>query len=1122
MSHTNFITNQRELLSKIMTDYMGITENIDILVGYFYFSGFGGIYKGLVDKKVRILVGMDIETKINNKVHEIEIDKNNQSNLQKKEQYFASLINGINETESFDNSDTTESWRVFITKIQNGTLEVRKTFEPNHSKVYLFNLDQASQSIHRTDGIVITGSSNLTYSGLEGRLEANVILNDQRSFEDANKFFEELWATSVPLISSNNYDEFQKKVIDKVWIDNMANPFAMYLRVLKEYFGIKKNDKIATAGLITGDEFSDLTYQSDAVYKALEVIENHNGVIIADVVGLGKSVISSVIANNLNLKTIVIAPPHLREQWEEYGDKFHFNPRIYSSGNIKLALEKECLNSNFGNKQKLIIIDEAHKYRNEETTDYIALHQLCQNNKVMLLTATPFNNSPADIYSLVKLFQIPGKSTIKTVENLAYRFESLINKFKKIRDKKCKLSEQEKTSEINSISRELKLMIEPLIIRRSRLDLMEINEYKQDLESKGVAFAVVADPELIEYELGDLYAKYVHTLELLCPPEIEGNKQSKKGFLGAKYKPTNYLINISKYQKDFEAKFGSDFNLAKQSQDNLAKFMKTLMVKRFESSIAAFGATLNNMIRYHRNTLGWYNDLGLVAIYKKGNLPTAEEIMTDTSQELDKDNFFEPTEQEIKQGNLSKIKDLETIESKYLRVDFPQDVQHDLDILLSIQDMWFPSNQNQRSGQHTNQNTDPSDPKFDNVLNQIKGTLRSEPNRKIVIFSEFADTVDYLHTKFQKAGIRILKYTSRIADKKLKQDVKLNFDAGVKKEHQKDDYDVIVATDAISEGYNLHRAGMIINYDIPFNPTRVIQRVGRINRINKKEFEKLFILNFFPSLVGKKEYRVEGLATLKMSMIHALLGEDTKVLKSEETDSLKRFLVDDFNKVKEKSEELSWDTKYQNLIREHRDINSQEYRTAIGLPKKSRVARKYHRLDSIASEDIENLFTTNKGILVFAKRGKDYLFKLRLSTGVVKTLTAENGIFLFECMLEEQGYMVSPEFDQLYQEIKSQLHTNKVSIKQDKGEQEVLTNLRYLQQKFPSEVYLKDLVKVIQELRGLPDGVLKNIKKLDLKNPELALANIKTLIPESYLNQIISSSNQHDEHETIIFAQELL
>ena len=121
------------------------------------------------------------------------------------------------------------------------------------------------------------------------------------------------------------------------------------------------------------------------------------------------------------------------------------------------------------------------------------------------------------------------------------------------------------------------------------------------------------------------------------------------------------------------------------------------------------------------------------------------------------------------------------------------------------------------------------------------------------------------------------KYTSR-ENKNVKKTIELNFDAGKKTDIQQNDYDVLAATDAISEGYNLHRAGTVFNYDIPYNPTRVIQRVGRINRINKKVFERLFIYNYFPTAIGEGETRAKEIATLKMAMINAIIGEDTKVL----------------------------------------------------------------------------------------------------------------------------------------------------------------------------------------------------------------------------------------------------
>lgn len=302
MTHSNFITNQNTLVSTVVNQYMEITDRIDILVGYFYFSGFREIYSNLKDKKVRILVGMEVEQSISAKVAEFESDKTNISNLQKQENYYSQLVKTINNTETFDKKDISQSWQIFVDKIKEGTLEIRKTNSPNHSKLYLFNLNETEKQNHRTDGILITGSSNLTYSGLTGRLEANVILDDNTNYTEANKFFEDLWRDSIQLVNGDLFTKFEESVIKKVWINNICDPYIMYLRVLIEYFGTHKTDSVKTANSITGGEFMDLSYQTEAVQKSLEIIENHNGVIIADVVGLGKSIIGSVVAHNLNLQ----------------------------------------------------------------------------------------------------------------------------------------------------------------------------------------------------------------------------------------------------------------------------------------------------------------------------------------------------------------------------------------------------------------------------------------------------------------------------------------------------------------------------------------------------------------------------------------------------------------------------------------------------------------------------------------------------------------------------------------------------------------------------------------------------------------------------------------------------
>lgn len=181
-------------------------------------------------------------------------------------------------------------------------------------------------------------------------------------------------------------------------------------------------------------------------------------------------------------------------------------------------------------------------------------------------------------------------------------------------------------------------------------------------------------------------------------------------------------------------------------------------------------------------------------------------------------------------------KGLWLIDKQKLRKAFIDDVKNDIRILTEIRKRWF--------GQGF-----PKDPKLGHFLKIVKTRLEKEPDRKIVAFTEFSDTANYLF-KNLKPQLKVFKYSAEDMSESNKRIIKENFDAG--NPIQKNDYDILIATDAISEGFNLHRAGIVFNYDIPYNPTRVIQRVGRINRINKKVFDELFIYNFFPTATGER------------------------------------------------------------------------------------------------------------------------------------------------------------------------------------------------------------------------------------------------------------------------------
>lgn len=1081
MSH-QFITNQNKLLSEVINNVLPSSKALYFLVGYFYFSGFEEIYKNIIDKNIKILVGLDVEKDLTNKIREYEIiDGINRSRGDVRKKFNESLIAIFNDTDFFDSLPKQEAFRIFIEKIQNGTLEIRKTLHPNHSKLYLFeNKEEFSQG-GEFPGTLITGSSNLSRAGLRDQHEINVVFRDEH-FQEGLELFNQLWKDAVLIVDQNSFHDFHKNVIEKIWIDKLPSPYLLYLRVLYEYFTIAKKNTIALPSDITGEKFRDLKYQVDAITRAISILEQHNGVIIADVVGLGKSIIASAIAFNMKLRTIIICPPHLIPQWQDYTWDFVLNARIYSSGKIAQALE-----DNNDGEQKLIIVDEAHKYRNENTEDYANLHKLCQKNKVVLLSATPFNNRPQDIFSMIRLFQITAKSTIRTVDNLSYHFRELVKEYKNIREsqrKKTKTETQVKT-EIEVLADKIRDILAPLIIRRSRIDLELIDEYKEDLKQQRISFPKVNDPEVLQYNLGNLTELYIETFYKIAPEE------KGKGFIGARYKPAAYIKNIEKYKEKISEEF-DDVNLFTQAQRNLADFMKHLLVRRFESSIEAFHKSLDSMIQSYEYIKEWYERLGKVPIYKKGNLPSIEELFDIEGEggevELEQINFEEQLSQFIEKG-------LFLIDKKELSVNFIRDVEKDIELLKSIKKEWFG-------------NGYPDDPKLKDFKVIIREKLKEMPSRKIVVFTEFSDTATYLYNQL-KDEFRVFKYSSNDSSLTNKEIIKRNFDAGIKEHLKRDDYDILIATDAISEGFNLHRAGIIFNYDIPYNPTRVIQRVGRINRINKKVFDELFIYNFFPSAEGQKHTFVTQITALKLAMIQSLIGEDTKVLTKDE--ELRSFFVERFREeMKEQEAKESWDAKYLNELSKLKSHNPEIIRKALELPRRVRVKR---------TEE-----TIAKGVIVFGKKGNDYIFKIGTTPTEFSTLNAREAIDLFKANPNEISEPVSAEFEEIYQTVKANLFLKKNEVALDKGKRETIDKIRFLIDKKVGDAdYLKDLLFVVSELDSLPELYHKQIRRISDKTLDKDIKELMKDVPHSYLMDIIKKAESIDDaEENLILAEELI
>ena len=1097
------IDNTKQTMLKALINALTSAEKVDIEVAFFYFSGWRLLAEHLKDKKIRILVGKYIDpeavpellSKIKQEGSGVDLEpfqsrKTIPSRVTKKQTYLKSFTRLSNESALLDDSDVQDAYKILENKIADGTLEIKLTGSAEHGKMYItHNKPELSQN-GDYPGTVFMGSSNFTFQGLHNQGELNERYADKEHYLMYLNKFENLWGDSknIDIATLENKDDLLKQLKEELWIHSTPSPYAVYVRVLHELFGKESAESIKTPSKITKERYLDLEYQIDAIKSLLDKLEKYDGVILADVVGLGKSIIASAAAHNNGLNVIIIAPPHLREQWEDYQEEFRLpGARVFSSGAMHEVYKRYKNN----NQPLLIIVDEAHRFRNEDTDDYRSLHHICTShpeNKVVLLTATPFNNNPKDIFALIKLFQIPGQSTIRSVDNLSLRFRELIKRYKKLNigRRSGKLDQVHIDKEADEISLELRRLIENVLIRRSRLDLKTITRYKEDLKRQNIDFAEVEGPELITYLLGDLLDLYLDTLLKITTKEEEG------GFIGARYKPAVYIEN----KKEFLKEYGKDLDETdlKTAQTNLAKFMKRLLVMRFESSKDAFRSTLVNMIASNRMIEDWWNKLGKVPIMKKGRIPDPETILSTSDDDIDEELNQQTTEKELQK--LKDSKGLIAVDKKFIDPEFIEHVAKDKKLLAQIHENWFGPNA---------ASIKELDPKLDKVKEQIDALLSEKQDRKIVVFSSYADTINYLFKELSNRGVkRVLKYTAADASKAMKRTVRANFDAGLSKTEQKNDYDVLVATDALSEGYNLHRAGVVINYDIPYNPTRVIQRVGRINRINKKVFDKLFIYNFFPTETGESEIRIQQISTLKMRLINSVVGSDTKTLTDDE--KLQSFFKDEYKKVENENEALSWDAIYREAYDQAKK-DKESFDEALKIKPRSRVVRVGQKTSAITA---------------FGKKGEHAVFVLK-ELEDPSIVAAEIALKYFKADKKEKGEEADKQYDKVFKLVRDLLFEKHPLPSISGRRAESLKVIKVIEENLPRvKDYCQDLAQIIKKYDGINEGDLKLIAQLSVASFDKAYEELKEIIPQHQIDSINErASRLEGEYETIVLSEDI-
>jgi superfamily II DNA or RNA helicase len=919
----NFITNSKDRSLKERVSKLVLNSyELKFLVGFFYFSGLRELYQSIAkneDVILNVLVGLNVDS-LNYGLIEYAIERGKRSSKEIFEGFLDSLKKSIN-TDHFDTKEFYEQSNFFLNLIKSGRLNLRKTLEPNHSKLYLFKLKD--NQIGR-DKLFITGSSNLTASGLLRQHEFNVEISDY-GFNDAEEYFDSLWKDSVKITENDDYKERFLKVVEKDTLIRKITPFEAYALVLKSYLDIFRGKDISQrlTDIFIENSYTPYAYQLDAIKQALGIVEQNNGVLIADVVGLGKTIIACALAYELKQRGIVIAPPGIIGDksksygWNRYLEDFGLAKlgwQAYSSGDLKSAFDAVSVTRDI----EVVIVDEAHRFRNQNTKDYELLKNICMGKKVILLTATPFNNKPDDIFSLLKLFVVPKKSSITLSDNLEAKFYGFSNIFdklsyikknynspdpKKIKkaisnyiaifgDSKIDIKTLDRRSRF--IAKEIRDVIEPVTIRRNRLDLVENEQYRQEVKE----LSYLKDPVEWFFELTQEQSKFYDKVisEYFALPE-DGGK-----FKGAIYKP--YLYEQGKTPGDPEEKSSKEANFHFIQQLNLYDFMRRLLVKRFESSFGAFEQSIKNFIKitesvskFVKKTDKYILDRDLLEkIYEMG-IDEIEESLKVYAERLENEEH----KKNYKIYELKKFKK---------RDEFVSDIESDLnlfsDILRELKDL----------------NIVRDDPKVSSLVEKLRDILNKppsdgEPKRKAVIFTEYRDTVKYLKNILMKAFDNRVLVVEGVLNASILRDIRKNFDVSYK--DQEDMYDILLTTDMVSEGFNLNRAGIVVNYDIPWNPVRVIQRVGRINRISKKVFNELYIANFFPTERGSGLVRSRDIAASKMLMIHKSLGEDSKIFDPDEEPTASNL----YKKIQQNPDKSEKESFYTMVYKEFEEIKKQ-------------------------------------------------------------------------------------------------------------------------------------------------------------------------------------------------------
>jgi hypothetical protein len=743
--------------------------------------------------------------------------------------------------------DTDQRAMRLVQWLQSGRVQVRRLEQRFlHGKAFLITTDSDA---------VLAGSSNFTYAGLARNAELNLGHYDPHVVQQVAAWFEKQWDDATPFDLAAIYEARYEH----------HNPYVIYLRMLLERYGQELEEETA-ARKLSAIQLTE--FQEDGVWRASRILENHGGVLIADGVGLGKSFIGGEImrriADENRQRVLLISPAALRDgPWRSFLEDYGVSRRVHSVSYEELSQDPRLNEEATGpavpldlDDVSLVVIDEAHAYRNPDTIRAQVLRKLLggtPRKRLVLLTATPVNNTLWDLYYLLAYF----------IQNDAeFADQGILSLRKRFAEAMAQDPEDLSADRLFDI-------LDAVSVRRTR---RFVRRYYPNatVTVGGLQIPIrFPTPRVFEvtYDLDEtlpgFFQRFAHALSFdLGKGKSDSNGKAKDTVAPpeghqltlARYAPSRYLLGGTPESRELQ----------------LAGLLRSGLLKRFESSAYAFARTCRKMADSHDAFLRAL-DRGVIATGKALD----EWLHTDTD---DQDAFWQP-------DHRSMIREGEEFAALYDVERLRTDVVKDRDLLLGFAD---------EADRIRNEN----DPKLDALVKTLEeiaedaeteavGEENVRDHRKVILFTYFADTVEWIHRRIEhevQTNPKLSCYRGRIAtisgQEGDKREVLFGFapkSSRAPAGSDQDRYDLLISTDVLAEGVNLQQARHIINADLPWNPMRLVQRHGRIDRIGS-QYDEVFLHCFFPDRQLDTLLGLEERLHRKIAQAAASVGVESEVI----------------------------------------------------------------------------------------------------------------------------------------------------------------------------------------------------------------------------------------------------